>query len=87
MALLKIKSTVAISDSGFVFDAGTGESFSLNPTGLEIVQMIKAGKKNSAIFTALSEKYEVEEESFERYFDDFVATLKQMNLILADGED
>lgn len=85
--MLKIKNTIAISDSGFVFDAGTGDSFSLNPTGLEIVHLIKSGKDSSAILQELSEKYELDEESFERYFYDFVATLKQLNLITEDGEN
>ncbi|TDK43462.1 HPr-rel-A system PqqD family peptide chaperone [Algoriphagus formosus] len=85
--MLKLKSNVAISESGFVFDAGAGDSFSLNATGLEIVQLIQAGKDFPEILQILSEKYEVDPESFERYFYDFVATLKQMNLIEQDGED
>jgi PqqD family protein of HPr-rel-A system len=85
--MLKIKSTIAISDSGFVFDAGTGDSFSLNNTGLEIVRLIKGGKDFPEIIQKVSEKYEVDEESFERYYYDFVATLHQMNLIEKDGED
>ncbi|NVJ84667.1 MAG: HPr-rel-A system PqqD family peptide chaperone [Algoriphagus sp.] len=85
--MLKLKSNVAISESGFVFDAGTGDSFSLNSTGLEIVQLIQLGKDLQEILEEFSEKYELDSESFERYFYDFVATLKQMNLIEADGED
>lgn len=85
--MAKLKHNIAISESGFVFDAGTGDSFSLNATGLEIVQLIQAGKDFPAIFQRLTEKYEVDPESFERYFYDFVATLKQMNLIEQDGED
>lgn len=85
--MLKLKSNVAISESGFVFDAGTGDSFSLNATGLEIVQLIQAGNDFPVILQTLSEKYEVDPESFERYYYDFVATLKQMNLIEQDGED
>ncbi|TFV94524.1 PqqD family protein [Algoriphagus kandeliae] len=85
--MLKLKSNVAISESGFVFDAGTGDSFSLNATGLEIVQLIQAGKDFPEILKILSEKYEVDPESFERYYYDFVATLKQMNLFVHHGEE
>ncbi|MFD2200757.1 HPr-rel-A system PqqD family peptide chaperone [Shivajiella indica] len=83
----KIKKNIAISDSGFVFDPGTGDSYSLNPTGLEIVQLIKSGKNFQEILHEMLEKYEVDEESFERYFYDFTATLKQLRLTEPNGED
>jgi PqqD family protein of HPr-rel-A system len=85
--MLKIKNNIAISDSGFVFDARTGDSFTLNSTGLEIVQLIKEGKDYAGVLQSFLDKYEVDPESFERYYLDFVATLKQMNLIDGNGED
>lgn len=85
--MLKIKKNIAISDSGFVFDPGTGDSYSLNPTGLEIVQMIKSGKPYEEILQEMSAKYEMDGESFERYFYDFTTTLKQMRLTEPHGED
>lgn len=87
LAMLKIKKNIAISDSGFVFDPGTGDSYSLNPTGLEIVQMIKSGKSFEGIFKDMASKYELEEETFERYYYDFTTTLKQLRLTEHDGED
>ncbi|RPA69509.1 PqqD family protein [Cyclobacteriaceae bacterium YHN15] len=85
--MLKIKKNIAISDSGFVFDPGTGDSYSLNPTGLEIVQMIKSGKSFEEIFQDFATKYEVEEEAFEKYYYDFTTTLKQLRLTEPNGED
>ena len=38
---MKIKKNVAISESGFVFDAGTGDSYSMNAIGKEIILMLK----------------------------------------------
>lgn len=84
--MLKIKKNIAISDSGFVFDPGTGDSYTLNPSGLEIVHLIKSGKSYEEILQELSAKYEMDEESFESYFYDFTATLKQMRLTEPYGE-
>ncbi len=81
---MKIKRSVAISDSGFVFDASTGDSYTLNPAGLEILDMIKQGKGIQEISTQMTEKYDVEQSAFERYYYDFVATLRQMQLV--EGE-
>jgi hypothetical protein len=85
--MTKIKKNIAISDSGFVFDPGTGDSYSLNPTGLEIVQLIKSGKDFQQVLGEMSAKYEVDPESFERYYYDFTTTLKQLRLTESDGED
>ena len=85
--MVKIKKNIAISDSGFVFDPGSGDSFTLNPSGLEIVQLIKSGKDFKEILETVSEKYEVDSDSFERYFYDFVATLDQLHLTEPDGKD
>ena len=38
---MQIKSKLAISSSGFVFDPTTGDSYSLNPIGAEIANLIK----------------------------------------------
>jgi hypothetical protein len=85
--MTRIKKNIAISDSGFVFDPGTGDSYSLNPTGLEIVQLIKSGKDFQQVLAEMSAKYEVDPESFERYYYDFTTTLKQLRLTEPDGED
>jgi hypothetical protein len=85
--MVKIKKNIAISDSGFVFDPGSGDSYSLNPSGLEIVQLIKSGKDFKEILETITEKYEVDRDSFERYYFDFIATLGQLHLTEPDGKD
>lgn len=84
MAMLKIRKNIAISDSGFVFDPLSGESYSLNPIGLEILNMVKNGQSCEAVSKQIIEKYEVDTETFERYFYDFIATLKLFNLTEPD---
>lgn len=85
--MLHIKKNIAISESGFVFDPTTGESFSLNPVGLEIIQLIKSGKLYEEITHIITEKYDVDPDTFERYFYDFVATLKQFQLTEPHSND
>lgn len=78
---MKLKKNIAISETGFIFDPTTGDSFTLNPAGIEILEMIKQSKPFADISSTFTSKYDVDPSSFERYYYDFVATLKQMQLI------
>ena len=40
---MKITNEVRISDNGFVFNSKTGDSFNVNPTGLELTKLIAQG--------------------------------------------
>jgi hypothetical protein len=42
---MKIPEEVKISDNGFVFNSKTGDSFSLNPFGLELIKNIQEEKE------------------------------------------
>lgn len=78
---MKIRPNIAISDSGFVFDAATGESYSFNPSGLEIFRYLKENKEFKEISEIVTSRYDVDNHSFERFFTDFVASLKQYQLL------
>jgi len=41
---MKINQSIAISENGFVFNPITGDSFTLNNTGIQILTMLKSGK-------------------------------------------
>jgi PqqD family protein of HPr-rel-A system len=77
---MKLKSNIAVSDSGFVFDPTTGDSYNLNHTGIELLQMIKQGKSEQEIIREFSEKYDVDETTFEQNFYDFMRMLSHYNL-------
>ncbi|MBE0654043.1 MAG: PqqD family protein [Bacteroidales bacterium] len=79
--MMKIKTNIAISDSGFVFDPSTGESFTFNPTGLEIFRYLKEGKEIGEITEIITTKYDIDSHIFERFFYDFTSMLKQYQLI------
>lgn len=84
---MRLRKNIAISESGFVFDPNTGDSFSLNRIGLEIIEMLKQGKTDREIIHILLEKYETDSASLDRYYSDFLATLKHCQLIDPDEEN
>lgn len=73
---MKIAPEVEISDNGFVFNSKTGDSFSLNPSGLELMKMIAEEKEMDEIKKAFLSKYEVDDLSFEKDFYEFCTLLK-----------
>lgn len=77
---MNIKKNIALSDSGFVFDPSTGESFSTNPIGLEIIRLFKNGKSNAEIKKELLNKYMTDEATFEKDLEDFVNMLIQLKV-------
>ena len=78
---MKLKKNIAISESGFVFDPTSGESFSLNPIAIEILNMLKEGKGQGDIFGFVLKIYDVDRDTFENNYFDFAGMLKQFNLL------
>lgn len=78
---MNIQKNVAVSDSGFVFNPTTGESFSVNPIGTEIIQMVKQGKSKSEITDNILENYETEMDVIEKDIFEFFEMLKQYSLL------
>ena len=83
---MKIKKNVAISDSGFIFNPDTGESFSANPIGMEMLEMLRDGMKYEEIRKNILDKYKSDKDTVEKDYHDFITTLKQYNLIENDGQ-
>jgi hypothetical protein len=82
---MKIKANIAISQNGFVFDPSTGDSFSLNETGIEIIEMMKQNLEEPEIKSAILEKYDIDGFNLDRFYLDFVSMLKQYNLVVLNG--
>ncbi|HTB31812.1 MAG TPA: PqqD family protein [Bacteroidia bacterium] len=78
---MKLKKNLALSDSGFVFDPSTGDSFSTNPIGLEIIRMLKEGKTANDIKSQIIKTYMTDDVSFEKDYYDFVNMLSKHNLV------
>jgi hypothetical protein len=78
---MKLKKNIATSEAGFVFNPGTGDSFSVNQTGAEILSMIKQDLPHDEIIRMISAKFEVDTYQIERDLDDFISQLHTYNLV------
>jgi PqqD family protein of HPr-rel-A system len=76
-----LKKNLALSETGFLFNPGNGDSFSLNPIALEVVEMLKAGKDEAAIHAALLTAYAVDADTLEKDLYDFLNRLRQYKLL------
>ena len=81
---MKIKSNIAVSETGFVFDPTSGESYSINNVGQEILEQLKEGKSADEISKTMVGRYEIDAASFEKYYYDFTGMLRQFQLIDED---
>lgn len=77
---LRIKGNIAVSDSGFVFDPSTGDSYSINPIGVEIIQLMKQTLTEKAIVDAIVERYQTEPQTVEKDLYDFCNLLVKHQL-------
>ncbi len=77
---MKIKPSIAISENGFLFDPNSGESFTTNTMGREIVTMLKQHIPEEEIKATLLERYDVDEITLEKNMIDFIAMLHHFNL-------
>ena len=79
--MIRLKKSIAISESGFVFDPMSGESFSVNEIGMKILSLIKEEKTAEEISQFFISGFDVDPADFEKYFYDFVGMLRQYQLI------
>lgn len=78
---MKLKKNIATSESGFIFNPGNGDSFSVNDIGAEIISLMKEDKSQEEIIEAVATKYDTERSQVERDLEDFVSLLVSFNLI------
>lgn len=85
--MMKLRENIAVSATGFLFDPNSGESFSVNASGKEILRLLSKGKSLAEIETSILSDYDIDEKSFNRYMDDFLHTLRRFNLIEAATDE
>lgn len=79
--MVRLKKNIAISDSGFVFNPTTGDSFSLNGIGLDILQFLKDEKGEDEIKNTLQAWYDIDRDTVDKDYYDFVKMLGQHKLL------
>ncbi|MCX7833980.1 MAG: HPr-rel-A system PqqD family peptide chaperone [Ignavibacteria bacterium] len=79
---MKINKKVAISETGFVYDTTTGDSYSLNPIAIEIIEYLRKDMNLEEITRKLLEKYDVSKTVLEKSLNDFISALKSYNILI-----
>lgn len=78
---MKIIANIAISETGFVFNPTTGDSFTLNETARKVISLIKEGNSIEQTTKILKETYDVDDSTLERYLFDFIYELRINKLL------
>jgi len=78
---MKLKKNIATSESGFIFNPATGDSFSANTIAADILSEMKGGKGEQEIKAGILARYEVKPEQLDRDWDDWMVQLKEANLL------
>ena len=78
---MKLHKNVAVSEAGLLFNPVTGESFSVNPIGVEILTLIREEKNPEQIRKVILAKYSTDEATFEKDYHDFIGILEHNNLL------
>ena len=77
---MKIRKNIAISETGFIFNPLTGDSFSGNETGLFVLHMLQEGKETESILERFRERFDLDKNSAEMDLGDFFTMLKSYQL-------
>ncbi|WEA03168.1 PqqD family protein [Mucilaginibacter sp. SJ] len=78
---MKLKSNIATSENGFIFNPATGDSFSGNSMAAQLLEAMKSGKNEDDIKQDILSRYEVSESQLNRDWDNWMLQLKEANLL------
>jgi PqqD family protein of HPr-rel-A system len=73
--------SLALNPDGFAFDPTTGESFTVNPTGLVLLEGLREGQDPQALVARLVEDFDVSPDDAARDVDDFLEHLRAVRLL------
>lgn len=72
--------SLTINEDGFVFNANTGESYTLNNCGKLVLQLLKQGQNRQEIASVISNKFGITTTKAERDLADFFGQLNALGL-------
>jgi PqqD family protein of HPr-rel-A system len=73
--------SLALNPDGFAFDPTTGESFTVNATGLAILEGLREGASPTELIRRITEAFDVSERDATRDLDDFMDHLRALRLV------
>ncbi len=74
-------STLAVSDTGFIFDPATGHSYTTNEVGIRLLKLLKDGLDKNQLTSQIIAEYDVSEDEIDLDYNEFVDNLKANFLI------
>ncbi len=78
---MRVRKNIAISEEGFLFNPTTGDSFSTNTIGAEIILLMKKDIPTSELVNTICEKFDVDKVLFERDLEEFTLQLKGNSIL------
>jgi len=78
---MRIKKNIATSEEGFIFNPGTGDSFSTNQIGNEIIELLKNEIPLAEIIDITCSKYYVDPNQFTKDLDEYLTLLKNYTIL------
>jgi len=78
---MRLKKNIATSEEGFIFNPGTGDSFSTNEIGTDIISLLKEEKPLEEIIETICAKYDVDQNQFEKDLDDYLSQMKDYTIL------
>jgi hypothetical protein len=78
---ITLKKNISATPEGFIFNPNTGDSFSTNTKGSEIIALLKKKKLPSEIVQIVCSKYDIDQNRFEKDLYDFTCQLKDYAII------
>ncbi|MCW8933636.1 MAG: PqqD family protein [Gammaproteobacteria bacterium] len=69
---------LALSENGFVFDPVSGQSFTVNETGIELLRLLQKSADIQQVQKALTDIYEAQPNELERDINDFTSSLSEL---------
>lgn len=83
---MHINKNIAISESGFIFNPSTGDSFSTNHSAQDIIRLFQSDKSLDEIMIAVQDKYSVDKATLEKDMSDFLYMLQSYQIIKANEQ-
>ena len=70
-----------LSVSGFLFNPSTGDSYSVNPIGQDILKQLKEGKDDAQVIAYILNNYMTDQNAVEKDLYDFKNMLENYKLL------
>jgi Coenzyme PQQ synthesis protein D (PqqD) len=83
---MHINKNIAISESGFIFNPSTGDSFSTNHLGQEVIRLLQSEKSLDEVMESVQGKFSIDKQTLEKDIADFLYMLQSYQIIKEDEQ-